>query len=50
MPVGNLLVCEECFSKLKEEQELRLKGIEKCQNCGNLHRTIERCPICGAPY
>ena len=49
MPVGNLLVCEECFFKLKEEQELRLKGMEKCQYCGNPHKRIERCPICGVP-
>jgi len=50
MPVGNLLVCEKCFFKLAEEQELRLKGLVKCEYCDNVHKTGERCPNCGAPY
>ena len=50
MPVGNLLVCEKCFFKLSEEQELRLKGLVKCEYCDNVHRMGERCPNCGAPY
>ncbi|MCW4027201.1 MAG: hypothetical protein NWE76_06945 [Candidatus Bathyarchaeota archaeon] len=49
MPVANLLVCERCFLKLAEEQELRLKGLVKCQYCDNPHKTEERCPTCGAP-
>ncbi len=49
MPVGNLLVCEECFFKLTEEQELRLKGLVKCEYCDNVHKKGERCPTCGAP-
>ena len=49
MPVGNLLVCEDCFFKLTEEQDLRLKGLVKCEYCDNLHKKGERCPTCGAP-
>jgi len=49
MPVGNLLVCEECFFKLTEGQDLRLKGLVKCEYCGNCHKKEERCPTCGAP-
>ena len=50
LPVGNLLVCEKCFFKLAEEQELRLKGLVKCEYCDSVHRMRERCPNCGAPY
>jgi len=48
MPVANLLVCEEWFVKLTDEQELRLKGLVKCEYCDNVHKTGERCQTCGA--
>ena len=49
MPVANLPVCEECFFKLTEEQDLRLKGIVKCEYCHTFHKTETRCSNCGAP-
>jgi DNA-directed RNA polymerase subunit RPC12/RpoP len=42
-------VCLDCYKKLSEEQELRMKGLVKCKYCETVHNEGEKCPTCGAP-
>lgn len=48
MDVTVLRVCPQCYEKLKQEHDLKERGLKQCPYCNTVHSINEKCPTCGA--